>query len=179
MSGNMTADSIPYNDFDDYNKGREALAYFHNAMTRLFPDQYKITLNELLRGLTARNGQKFFIEGLGLGIIEADMGLKQVNEAMTSLASQSKGKIPATNGAFRNALIGVASIGNWVDMATFVSAETAKDVVIGIARGGDLLINTAENLAESTASVASSLKWVVPVILIGGAMIYAYNTSKR
>jgi len=179
MSGNMTADAIPYNDFDDYSKGREAIAYFHNSMTRLFPDQYRISLNELLRGLTARAGQKFFLEGIGLGIIETDMSLKQVNEAMTGLAKNSKGKIPATNGAFKNALIGVASIGNWVDMATFVGAETAKDVVIGIAKGGEKLISTAENLADSTASVASSLKYVVPIILVGGALIYANNVSKR
>lgn len=175
----MTADSIPYNDYDDYSKGREAIAYFHNAMTRMFPDQYHLSLNELLIGLTKRNGQKFFLEGLGLGIIESDMSLKQVNEAMTGLARQSKGKIPATNGAFKNALIGVASIGNWVDMTTFVSVEVAKDVITGVARGGELVLNTAENLAESTASVASSLKYVVPIILVGGALIYAYNTSKR
>ena len=179
MSGQMTADSIPYNDYDDYSKGREALVYYHNAMVRLFSSQYKLALNELFRGLVARNGQRFFIEGMGLAIINSDMSLKQVNEAMTSLASKSGGKIPATNGAFYNALQGVATIGSWVDMATFVGAETAKDVVIKLATGGEKILSTAENLADSTVSVASSLKYVVPIILVGGALIYAYNTSKR
>lgn len=175
----MTADSIPYNDFDDYQKGREALVYFHNAMTRMYPDSYQITLNELLMGLTKRNGQKFFMEGLGLGIIETNMSLKQVSEAMTQLATRSKGKIPATNGAFRNALIGVASIGSWIDMVTFVSVETSKDLITGIGKVGDKVITTGDNLLDSAGSLASSLKWIVPIILIGGAFIYVFNNSKR
>lgn len=179
MSGNMTADSIPYNDYDDYAKGREALMYFHNAMTRMYPDKYNISLNELLLGLTKRQGQKFFMEGLGLGIIESNMSLKQVSEAMTQLATQSKGKVPATNGAFRNALIGVASIGSFIDMATFVGAETGKDLITGIAKVGDKVIATGENVLDATTSLASNLKWIVPVILIGGAFIYVFNTSKR
>jgi hypothetical protein len=179
MSGNMTADSIPYNDYDDYSKGREALMYYHNAMVRFYSDKYKISFNELLRGLTARSGQKFFMEGLGLGIISADMSLSQVNEAMTTLARQSNGKIPATNGAFKNALIGVATIGSWVDMTAFVSSETAKTVVIGVANVGQKVIDVGEGVLDSTVSLASNLKWIVPIILIGGALIYVNNYSKR
>ena len=176
MSLNMTPDNIPYNNYDDYTKGREALIFFHNAMVRFYPQTYKISLQELLTGLTKRTGQKFFIEGLGLSIINTDISMKSVNESMTTFASNTGGKIPASNGAFYNVIQGAAVNGNWIDMATFVSVGVAKDVVIGI---GDTVLNVGEAAVDTSTSLIGSLKWVVPVILIGGAFIYVYASAPK
>jgi len=175
----QSSDGTMYNDLADYNRGYDAIIAFHNVMVTRFKSTYPLTLVELAKALSARRGQTFFIEGLGLGIANADMSKSQAKSAMEVLAMKSNGKIPATNGAFFTALIDEASVPNWIDASSFVLVESSKDLIQGASKVGEKVLAAGEGVLDSAVSISENLKWILPLIAIGGAGIYIFNMSKK
>lgn len=134
--------------------------------------KYGITLVELVKALSARKGQSFFVEGLGDAIQLGELTTSQAKEAMQVLASKSNGKIPATNGDFYTALIDEKATPNWIDASSFVLVESSKDVVTGLAKGGEKILDATEGLLDSTISIARNLDWLIPLIAVGTIFIY-------
>lgn len=167
-----------YYNFTSYDNGRQAIIAFHNYMTSKYKDVYNISLTELISGLVHRKGQAFFIEGLGDAITLAEMSPYQVKDAMEWLARQSGGKIPATNGAFYSALQEEASQVTWIASSGFALKETAKTVLNASVNVGDKLIGVGEGVLDSTVSIASNLKWILPATLFLVVGIVAFNKTK-
>lgn len=179
MSNISVLDGIPYNDYDDYQRGRDAIIYFHNAMIKLYPASYKLDLQGLIKGLTSRTGQIFFLEGLGNGIINAELSDKTVQMGMEYLAEKGKGQIPANNNTFVQNLSN-QNLANqsFTDISSFVVLETGKDIIKGVAKVGEAVIETGDNLLDATVSIAGNLKWILPITIIGGALLYVYLMPK-
>ena len=169
---------VPYLDYDDYNQGRIAITYYHNAMVRLYPNNYKFTLKELIDFLRARG--KPVLEQIGNGIITTEATDKTVRNAMEYLAQKGRGKIPSSNNSFIMAISDQLQADvSFTDISSFVALETAKDIVNGVAVAGQKTIDLGEGVVDSAISIAKNLKWILPVVAIGGAFIYVYLMPKR
>lgn len=175
----QSSDGTLYNNQADYETGYDAIIAFHNKSVTSYKENYHFTLVGLVKELSARRNQKFFIEGLGLAIQNADMSKSRAKSAMEVLAIKGKGRIPATNGAFYTALVDEAATPNWIDGSAFVLVESAKNVVTGVSHVGDAVINTGAGILSSAESISKNLAWIVPLITIGGAILYINNTSKK
>jgi hypothetical protein len=140
---------------------------------------YGMTLVQLVKTLSGRKGQSFFLEGLGLAITVTDMSKSRVKSAMLVLADKGKGKIPASNGAFLNALRDEAITPNWIDASAFVLVESTKDIVQGASTIGTSVLETGKGILSSAESISKNLAWIIPLIAIGGAGIVIFNQSKK
>lgn len=189
-TSNTVLTGIPYLDYDDHQRGRNAIIKYHNKMCELYPS-YNISLDNLVKGLRERQGQKFFLDQLGLQIINGDISEKTVTDAMNYLAVSGKGKIPATNNAFTTVLTNqVQAEVNYTDLGSFVVIQTAWDIYnesekqaaavlnfAGIA--ADKTGNILGATADSVTSILTSAKYVIPIVVIGGALLYVYLMPKR
>ena len=174
----QSSDGTMYNDLADYNRGYDAIISFHNKMITSFKGVYNFTLVGLVKELSARTGQKFFLEGLGLAIQSSGISKSRASEAMQVLASKSGGRLPSSNGAFYVALTDEAATPNWIDASQFVLVESTKDIVQATSVVGSGIIKTGEGVLDSLISISKNLSWLIPLITIGGAGIYIYNMSK-
>lgn len=163
-----------YQNYDDYERGRKAITYFHNAMATLYPSTYKISFEEMQNIIAQRKGGKNFVEGMGTGIILAEMSEAKVSDAMEELARQSKGKFPATNSVFTMALVNSSRQFSFIDMGKTVAVESAKDILKGTQKIGDSIIEAGKGVTNSL----NLLKYALPIILIGGLGFYVYNRAK-
>lgn len=170
---------IPFLDYDDFMRGKTALVYYHNAMVTLYPQKYKLDLQSLIRGLTAREKNKYFVDGLGLGILNAEATDKTVRNAMEYLASKGGGNVPASNNTFFQSIANqVTADIKFTDISSFVVLETAKDVLVGVSKVGEKIIDGGEAALDTSVSLIKSLKWVLPVVVIGGVFTYVYLMPK-
>jgi len=163
-----------YQNYDDYERGRKALTYYHNAMATLYPSTYKISFEELQNIIAQRKGGKNFVEGMGTGIILAEMSEGKVSDGMEELARQSKGKIPATNSVFTMALVNSSRQYSFIDMSKTVAVESAKDLLKGAEHIGKSVIDAGKGVTNTL----SMLQYILPIILIGGLGFYVYNRAK-
>lgn len=125
---------MAYKDYESYKRGKSALLYFHNRA--VFYSDYKLTFEELITLLDSRTNNKYFVEGLGDGIILAEVPEFNVRAGMEKLATQGRGKIPATNGAFTQAIANNVSENiSYVDAFAFVATESSKQIASGVAEG--------------------------------------------
>lgn len=170
--------SIQYLDYADYNNGWQAIVAFHNEMVKQWPEQYKISKEQLIEGLQLRKGQKYFLDGLGLGITEAGLSPSQVRSAMKTMVSKTGGKVPTSNSAFTTALIDESQVFSLIDSSTFTMVESAKNVIQGVTYVGQGVIDTGKGIVDSTVSISNNLKWILPVILFIGVGAYVYNYTK-
>lgn len=192
---------IPYLDMDDYLAGKAAIVYFHNKMCDLYPSSYKLNINTLLLGLNSR-GNKFFVDGLGLGIINnPEVSTSTVKSAMEKLAMKSGGRIP-DSGSFTQAIANQRQEEFYFgDMASFVAITTAKqvvaetqkqaaavgDVAASIGTGvsnvtGKVWNKTGDILtagADTVESLLTTTRYIIPLILVGGVFLYVYLMPKR
>ena len=168
----QSSDGTKYTNLDDYNKGYDALIAYHNVALTKYPNVYKLSLTQLIKTLSARTGQSFFVQGLGGAIDLSEMSKSEAKQAMEILAQKSGGKIPATNGAFYTALIDEASSTNWIDASTFTMVESAKQIVKGSVAVGDKILDAGEEVLDSAVSISKNLEWLIPLIAVGGAFIY-------
>lgn len=125
----------------EFLRGRNAIVYFNNILVREFNSPY--TVDQMISIIQSRPMSKNFVQGLGMGIIEAEVAEFNVKAGMESLARKGGGKIPATNGAFTQAVANnVRDNISYVDATLYVTKETAKDV-------GSAVINTSETIGNS------------------------------
>jgi hypothetical protein len=178
---------------DEYQRGRKCLTYFHNKMISLYPKNvYPFSFNELISFLTARTGQKFFVQGLGFGSIEESE--RNIQSGMETLARNGKGKIPLNNNSFYQAIANdVGENISYIDASVFTAKETAIEqgkIVLNVTddvlresmdvtkkvwdKSGDIL----EAAADSTTSILKNAKWLLPALLFFGVGIYVYVYAK-
>lgn len=169
---------IPYLDEDDHAAGFNAIKLYHNYMVTMY-DHYKIDLHTLISNLAKRTGGKFFIDGMGFGILENKMSNRQVQNAMERLARESKGQVPAHNSAFTQALISSASVSEWVDLPSFVILESAKDILGAGKVIGQSVIDIGGSAIESGKSLVENARYIVPVVIVVGVTFAIYMGMKK
>lgn len=164
-----------YDNMTDYAVGADYITRFFNSSyntgRKISAYTYVITLRQNL-GASIADSQ---IRSLGTGIKLAELSESTVQEAADELAKLADGKVPATIGDFRQALIGQATA------TPFTDAVVQSAVVQGFQKVGDTLITAADtvvSLAESTvvgtnmiSKVLSYVPFVLPIAL-------AYGTYK-
>lgn len=168
--------------------GKDCISLFHNESVIRF-ENYKVSLNELYDILTKRKGGKAFLEGLGLGIKEADISVTKQNLAMKALAKKAQGKIPSNNSDFFNALIDISQVTTFEDIGTGaweILKGSAADIGVGVQKIGDTtltvgknVLKTAEGVSESAISISKNLSWILPAIAFLVIGIFAYSMSKK
>lgn len=131
----------------DYQRGYDAIAYYHSAMRALYASSFRYSLPEFIAILKRLPGAKALEEGLGLGTRtagpdETPLSESQVRRAMDNLARRGGGKIPSKYLDFFFSLSNEAVKINFVDAAAFVTVESAKDVITGAQSVGDSLITS-------------------------------------
>jgi hypothetical protein len=77
------------------------------------------------------------------------------------MATQSHGRLPSNNFDFFRYLSNEATKISWVDAASYVTVETAKDVLKGTAEVGDSII-----------SAGRALNSILPILIVSGIVIY-------
>ena len=182
----------------EYDRGRLALVYFHNEARKF--SNYKISLDELIAILKKR-GPKTFVEGLGDGIIIAEINEKNVASGMQTLARNGKGKIPATNGAFTQAVANdVRDNISYVDAFIYVAEETTSQVIDESVSQASIVFDYSKfavgevydvakvvtdktgtilmTAADSTESILKNAKWIIPALLFFGVGIYVFVYAK-
>lgn len=150
---------------DEYKKrGRNALAYFHNKALN-YPD-YKLTLDELVDLLDSRS--RNFTEGLGLGIVMSEAPERNVKAGMETLAVNGKGKIPATNASFTQAIANnVASNISYVDALTFTATESAKQLGEGISEGLEVVGTSVIQGLKVGKYLTEYWYLTIPAVIVG------------
>ena len=153
----------------EFQRGRNAIVYFNNVLVREFNG--KNTVDQMIAIIQSRPMQKNFVQGLGLGIISASVTENNVKSGMENLARKGGGKIPATNGAFTQAIANdVRDNISYVDASFYVATESTKNIVDGLQKIGDEVI--------SYGSFFTNNLWTIPVILFGGFIVYQKLLSK-
>lgn len=156
-------------DAQEKQRGRNAIVYFNNVLVREFNSPY--TVDQMISIIQSRPMQKNFVQGLGMGIIEAEVPEFNVKAGMESLARKGGGKIPATNGAFTQAVANnVRDNISYVDATLYVTKETAKDIGTGV-------LKTTENLGNSLIGMGKFVNfaveyWWLTIPLVAGGYLY-------
>lgn len=145
--------------------GREALKYFHNKA--LGYSNYDLNFDQLIAKVGGKIPLKF-LEIFGDTILNVELSTSKLKNAMESLADAGQGRLPQYQTAWFQALSNEAMNYSWVDAASFVSKETAKDIVKGAQVAGDSILTTLKGLG-----------FVLPFIVIGGLIFFTYNKVKR
>ena len=155
--------SSPVNDVD---RGRDAVIDFHNQNSRY--SNYTMSLDELLMRVGGKNPE-FFLEGLGLAIVNIDMRDSQVGEAMHRLADLKRGAVPEKQEFFK-ALSDRAQDINFSDVvyaSPDIGLGIAKDIGKGAAQIGDAVLDTGKTLL------------VIGPILIVAAIVFVGDSYTR
>lgn len=146
-------------------RGREALAYFHNRALRY--SDYKLSFDDLIT-LVSNRGYKNFVQGLGMGIIDAEISERNVKSGMELLADKGKGKIPSTNGAFTQAIASNVSENiSYVDAIAYTAKESSIQIATGVSEGLETIGNsTIQGL--KVAKFLTEYWWItIPAVVIG------------
>ena len=157
---------IPNKSDPDYIRGLDILKRFYDASKTINSSAVKYTFDEMVKTLEGRTGQKAFVEGLGLGVNASGFSNSKIQNAMTSLAKQAKGKIPAKNQDFRDHLIDESRKVDFVDAVKYVAVESAKDVVKG-----------AQAVGESVIFTGKLLTYALPIIV--GTVVYFWVKKQK
>lgn len=151
-------------------KGRDAVAYFHNQSARYAT--YPYTLDEaidLIAGGPAK--AQNFLEGLGLAIESVESGGflwdSKVKTAMETLADRSQGKLP-TMQSFFSALNSSAQDISYVQLAGEVSKGVAADTV-----------TAAVEVGKTVKATAQTLNQFLPIVVVAAALYIVAMKTKQ
>lgn len=155
----------------DSERGKVILRYFYDRW-KGYAGAFGISFEQLVTILKTRRpmGGEVFITGLADAVKNAEIPESKVKAAMENLAAASQGKIPGANGDFFNALNGVAINYNFVDAASFVAVESAKDIAKG-----------AQSIGNQVILTGKILNFLLPVagLFIAGYWIYRLTKGAR
>lgn len=158
-------------------RGRNAIVYFNNVLVREFGSPYSV--DEMINIIQSRPMQKNFVQGLGMGIIEAEVAEFNVKSGMEKLARSGGGKIPATNGSFTQAIANdVRENISYVDATLYVTKESAKDIASGV-------LTTSENLGNTLLSMGKFTNflieywWLSIPVGVGGYFYFQLVLAKK
>lgn len=161
----------------EFQRGRNAIVYFNNVLVREFNSPY--TVDAMIDILQSRPMQKNFVQGLGMGIVEAEAPEFNVKAGMESLARKGAGKIPATNGAFTQAIANnVRDNISYVDASKYVVVESGKQI-------GQATLDTLENAGNSLIGMGKFINfaveywWITIPVVVGGYFYVNLKILKR
>lgn len=157
--------------------GEQAIINFHNESAIRYPKTYTITKGRLFEILETRTGGKGLTQMIGDSIILGEMENEDVGDAMKELAKAAMGRIPS-NSSF------IAALQNQSQKFSFaalgeISIEVVKDLSDKAAKGGQKILDVGENVADSAVSIGSSLKWLIPLLVIMIVGIVVFNRSRK
>jgi len=167
-----------YSKMTDLSVGLDYITKFFNSEYFLGQPNPNVYIGALASKLGASvvNAQ---IAGLGAGIRGEGMSEGEVRDCADTLAEASVGRVPASIGAFRQALIDQAT------STPFVDAIVDNAIIQATAKIGDTLISAAEtagSLVNSTvegvgmmAKVLKVVPFVLPIAI--GYGVYKFATS--
>lgn len=159
--------SAQTNAQSDLDRGRMAMQDYHNYATLKYPDNYTMKFQEL-QDLFPSNAT-FLMEGLGSAIANNGMSDGDVDSAMQFLADSNQGiPVPGIDGqqAWFNALIHISTNPPLYRALAATAVSTAQDVASG-----------AQKVGQSVIATGSVLVWALPVIVVGGLALFAWNKS--
>lgn len=156
--------------------GKEAVAQFQNLMVKEYPQSYKMSLSELTMMLEQRESQ--FLLLVGGALIEADLGMRRLREAMERVVEKSKpSDIPRSfsfiNGIveektdFDFSLFGDAALG----IAESVSSEV-KEVSENVGGG---VKDALSGIGNTLSFAGKSLTFVyIGLVAVLGLALYSW-----
>lgn len=153
---------------NDMGIGREALIKFHNASTA-YPDYAGISFDQMLKAVS-RNHPDIFLDGLGGAIREIGMRDSKVSDAMVTLASQAKGKMPNQN-AFFSALSQSAQNLTFTDYM-LESPTIVKNIAVDLGEG-------AKQIGDAVIDTGKSLTTILPLVIVGAVIFVIVMKSKK
>lgn len=163
------------NNEDYVKRGRNALAYFHNRALK-YPD-YNLSLDQLVNILNSRS--KNFVQGLGDGIILVDASEKNIKAGMELLADRGKGKIPATNASFTQAIASnIADNISYVDALSYTAVESGKQIASGVSEGLETVGNSVIQGLKVTKFLTEYWYITIPVAIYGYLMLNQFVRAK-
>lgn len=151
----------------DYDRAVKILGQFNSAMVMMYPG-YALSTGDLVDRYDKPAG---IIAGIGLGATVADMSDSDTQAAMSALASQGGGQIPANWNYFTGALQNQAVNVSWVQAVPFVVGQSISDITSGVQKVGDVAI--------STGSAAVQIAKLTPLLLWGLAGLFVYNLFQQ
>ena len=170
MNGLFSKD---YSKMTDYEVGVEALKFFEKHSRDYYPDATTFTLKDLQNYYDNMRGNQ--IQGLGLGIKFTEIDDDQLEDSMEALAVKAKGQIPNNLSLFRQEIQGTLQRIDPLSWDFFdnVIKKSATDVVLGVSKAGQGLIN----VGEATVFWSKYAKYWLPVAGLGifGLLTYLYG----
>lgn len=143
--------------------GEKLLKAFHDENRNY--GGYKITFDQLKAILQARPNQKSFVRNFGGTISVANISESDAIQAMKNLARSSRGRIPARNADFTQAVVDKTTAFSFVDAVTYTAVETTKDVVKGVTEIGNTLITTG--------------KWINAIFPVAALVVLYFVIKKK
>jgi hypothetical protein len=109
-----------------------------------------------------------FVDGLGLGIRSVDIELapERITSSMQQLAQAGGGGIPASEKSFFSAIQEQAESYSFFDMTSFVAMESAKDIVTGVQKVGEAVIDTGASILKYRNYI------LIAAVIAGGYYLY-------
>jgi hypothetical protein len=158
---------------EDRKRGEEALKKYYDESKRNFPENVLLPFDKFLKIIDLKS--KSYIMGLGLGIKMAEISSSEIDDAMESLAKNSKGMIPENPMVFTQAIINRKREFDWkafkeISLATLEEAgELMQDV------GKD-----AKAGLKGTFKVFANAKYLLPVLAVVGTIaFFKYNSLSK
>lgn len=149
----------------DQEIGFRVLKSFHRWSAYYNKSTFKLTYDQFLKALQPDTKKlNILADGLGGGVREVGLTDKQIDDAMSSLAITSRGRIPSRFTDFFNYLQNEGLKINWIDAAAFTVKESAKDVLSG-----------AESVGKSLILSGKILNFILPGIVI----FYAFHAINK
>lgn len=127
----------------DLNRGREALMYFHNASVGRGSYDFQ-TVDALIQRIGGADPQ-IFLDGLGFAINTVRMSSGDLDEAMTSLAKNSGGRVPNAN-SFFSYISNQSTKVSYIDLTTDVVSHVASQTGAGLQKVGESVLFTGNLL---------------------------------
>ena len=160
-------DSQPVNAYD---KGREALKYFHNRSIRY---GYTLTFDQLIDSFGAQKSTVL----INMGNIISSMKLDgaKVQAAMETLADKQQGKLPQYLSAYGNAL-NLAARDKLAELKAASAPNAVTSVILDVANDVN---KVTTDVAKTVGGTFEAVKWVIIPAVILGAVFVIYGRSRQ
>lgn len=165
---------------NDKDLGLKTVEYFWKWSRSFYGSSFNYSLEKFV-SLLALNKTKvdIILDGIGLGVREAELSDSRIESAMRRLALSSKGKIPSDYQVFFKFLSDESVKINWVDATFFVVKESTKDVINATAEIGKSLITTGKILNFLLPAIALFFVYVFLDNKSGGRLAGAVKGFKK
>ena len=157
-----------FQTMNDVDQGRAVLTYFNNGMVAKYSPDWSYTVDQLSSTVSADPSS--FVSELGFVIHAAEMDDSKWQAAMDDLVTKSGGRVPKMT-AFFNELQQTATtldFFDYVKAAPTVAVETAGDIVTGVQKIGDAVIQTGSILTS-----------IAPLAIVAAVLFIGFSRTKQ